>query len=187
MESLKAKFKLLCKEGLYFLGTAICTKIIYAFLKWCIIPFDEHLAKNKLLPLIVTILLGVVSIYIFTKLHVGWKYSIRNRGDYEIIRGYKDKKLGNIFEESKKCFKREAYFIFFVALTAILGVLFEPLIYLVRYLYILNDIMPRALGAVASAILIVLSYFLNLYLYRRRVYMDFYVSAEKRKSKRKLK
>jgi len=40
---------------------------------------------------------------------------------------------------------------------------------------------------VASAILIVLSYFLNLYLYRRRVYMDFYVSAEKRKSKRKLK
>ena len=187
MHSFKRKIKLLCKEGLYFLGTAVCTKIIYAFLKWCIIPFDEHLTDSNFLPIIVTILLGLVSIYIFTKLHVGWKYSIRGRGDNEVIRGYKDKPIGNIFEESKKCFRREAYFMFFVVLTATLGVIFEPLIYLVQYLYIFNDIMPRALGATASAILTVLSYFLNLYLYRRKVYMDFYVCAEKRKSKRKSK
>lgn len=187
MESLNIHFKALCKEGLYFLGTAICTRIIYAFLRWLILPFTARLTDNEIIPIISTTLLGLVCIYIFTKLHVGWKYSIRNRGDYEIIRNYKDKPLGNIIKESKICFKREIYFMIFVAITAVLSAIFEPLVYLVKYLYVLNDIMPKALGALISAIIIMLSYFLNLYLYRRRVYVDFYVPAEKRKGMRKFK
>ncbi len=183
MERLKTHFKALCREGLYFLATAICTFLIYVLLKGLVLPFTAHLTDAPIVPILATIALALVCIYIFTKLYVGWKYSFRNRGDYEIIRKYKDRQLGGIIEECRVCFKREIYFIIFVVLTAILNAIFEPLIYLVKYLYILNDIMPDALGATASFALIVISYFLNLYLYRRRVYRDFYISVENKKHK----
>ncbi len=183
MENLKTYFKALCREGLYFLATAICTFVIYALLKGLVLPFTAHLTDAPIVTILATMVLGLVCVYIFTKLHVGWKYSFRNRGDYEIIRKYKDRPLGGIIEESRVCFKREVYFIAFVALTAILSAIFEPLVFFVKYLYLLNDIMPDALGATASFVLIIISYFLNLYLYRRRVYRDFYISAENKKRK----
>lgn len=177
MEIFKAYMKSLAREGLYILATSICTLVTYAFVSGILAPFDEHLVDKAYITIIMKIALNIVYIMIFSKFHVMWKYSARGRGDYEIIRSYKEQSFGGFFVETKGVLKRESRFVIICALVSMLSAIFPPIVFPLKGLFLISELTGRALGAVISFALMQIAYFLILYQYRRGVYKKFYVQV----------
>ena len=167
------KIKKTIKELLVLLASSLSAFAIYIFVLGAVAVLNEYLEESPFAKAIVDLLMGALYAYALSKCHVGYKYSIKGKGDNAIIKEYKDKKMGGMVAQIKELLGKELCFVIAMATLTIIVIIIPQLSFLQVGVNALDKVMNRVLGGALSYILILTFYFLNLYLYRRKIYTEY--------------